>query len=190
MPYKQVTRDTAYVHRFSWCIRKAKSELEQENKQKSLPAKLWPRPHDEYRQVETAFFSSFNSNRVSIVHTWNWVIWREVRWADSLVSCGRTHTYTHKHMRFQKTPDSCEQGLCIILLNTNDDYFSFIDLRLPLMDAVSSFTWSVQSNTKQLTEFGLDPLSQRWSSAILIQWNHCFKALLKKNQFVASFHHF
>ena len=80
-----------------------------------------------------------------------------------------THTYTHKHMRFQKTPDSCERGLCIILLNTNDDYFSFIDLRLPLMDAVSSFTWSVQSNTKQLTEFGLDPLSQRWSSAILIQ---------------------
>ena len=81
----------------------------------------------------------------------------------------RTHTHTNTNMRFQKTPDSCEQGLCIILLNTNHDYFSFIDFRLPLMDAVSSFIWSVQSNTKQLTEFGLDPLSQRWSSAILIQ---------------------
>ena len=80
------------------------------------------------------------------------------------------HTHIHtQNMRFQKTPDSCERGLCIILLNTNDDYFSFIDFRLPLMDAVSSFTWSVQSNTKQLTEFGLDPLSQQWSSAILIQ---------------------
>lgn len=54
------------------------------NSSRKTNRKVYPRNYGpvhttKYRQVETAFFSSFNSNRVSIVHTWNWVFWREVR---------------------------------------------------------------------------------------------------------------